>query len=617
MNFPLLLILLGGFLLRLLTARGTILNPDETIVFLVANQPDLKAVYQASLTQPHPPLAVFLLYFWRHLGTSELFLRLFSVVSGTGAVYFFYRFLKLKFDRFTALSGTILFAFLPPVVALSAEVRQYALLLLVGALALFFLEKGFSSSRPWDLLLAGVFSGLAGATQYTGLLLSLTLGVLFLYQAVKKGLKRPLFVAGITGQVFAFGLYIFFYFTHIVRLKGSPMQLFALTGWLRSAYFHPEIEPFLSFLFRATSELFTYLLGGKLFGLIGLLLFLLGVGYSIVKRRLVLTLLVLFPFLSGVLGAVFHLIPYGGTRHSIILAPFFVLGITTTLSFIPKINWLRPGFAGILALTTNIFLTPPAQHIHRQDARPKLMNRAIQFLKENAPPGDTIFADYQSSVLLSYYLADHTRPVPFFGHSHGPFWEFSYGDYLVVTSTEWSLNRAQFLTFAESLFHYYPFSDNRTVWVFDGGWGRPLVLNEAEWGRNLAVFSITAPSTAIENIICAAGEKVRPLLKNPVRSVFLPTRYFKKRLVTATAPLAQEVISYSELYRRAREKPDEFDSTLPALAFWVFGDAEWHAEFMGYMADGESYISAGYRFTLILLSPFREVAVYRVEKIEQ
>lgn len=617
MNFPLILILAGGFILRLLTARGVFLNPDEALVFLVANQPNLNAVYQASLTQPHPPLAFLLLYFWRLLGSSELFLRVFSVFTGTGAIYFFYRFLRLKFDRFTALSGALLFAFLPPVVALSAEVRQYALLLFIGTLALFFLERGFSFSRPWDLFLAGVFSGFAGATQYTGLVLSVTLGVLFLFRAVKERAKRPLLVSGITGQVFAFGLYIFFYFTHIVRLKGSPMQLFAITGWLRSAYFHPELESFLSFLFRATSELFTYLLGRKLFGLIGLLLFLLGILLSIIKRRLALTLLILFPFIAGIVGAVFHLVPYGGTRHAIILAPFVVLGVTTTVSFIPKIKWLKPGFAGVLALGTNIFLTPHPQHIHRQDARPALMNRAIQFLKENAPAGDTIFADYQSSALLSYYLADHTKPVPFFGQTHGPFWEFNYGEYLVVSSPEWSLNRTQFFALAESLFHYYPFGDKRTLWVFDGGWGRPLVLNEAEWGRNLAVFSITAPSTAIESLLCVAGEKVRPLLRSPMRSVFLPTRYFKEVLVTATAPLAREVFSYAELYRRAREKPEEFDATLPALAFWVFEESEWHPEFIGYMGEGESYISAGYRFTVILMSPGREVAVYRIEKVEE
>lgn len=617
MNFPLWLILLGGFLLRLLTARGVFLNPDEAIVFLVANQPDLKAVYQASLTQPHPPLAFSLLYFWRLLGSSELFLRLFSTLTGTGAVYFFYRFLKLKFDRFTALSGALLFAFLPPVVALSAEVRQYALLLLLGAIALFFLESGFSFSRPWDLFLSGIFSGLAGATHYTGLVLSLTLGVVFLFRTVKERAKSLLLVSGILGQVFAFGLYSFFYLTHLVRLKGSPMQLFALTGWLRGTYFHRELEPFLSFLCRATSELFSYLLGGKLLGLIGLFFFLFGVGYSIVKRQLVLTLLVLLPFIAGVLGAVFHLIPYGGTRHAIILAPFVVLGITTTVSFIPRANWLKPGFAGVLAFATNIFLTPPAQHIHRSDARPEFMNRAIKFLKENAPPGDTIFTDYQSSVLLSYYLADHTRPVPFFGQPHGPFWEFNYGDYLVVSSPEWSLNPTQFLTLAESLFQYYHFGDNRTVWVFDGGWGRPLVLNESEWGRNLAVFSITAPTPAIESLICRAGEKMRALIKTPVATVFLPSRYHKSSTITATAPLAQEVISYAELYRRAKQGQEKFDATLPALAFWVFGDAEWQPEFMAYMADGESYISAGYRFTLILLSPGREVAVYQVAKVAE
>ncbi|MEO0026622.1 MAG: hypothetical protein ABIK54_07695, partial [candidate division WOR-3 bacterium] len=66
-----LMVVLAGLLLRVLTARGSWFNPDEALNYLIANQPNLPAVYRASLTNPHPPLYFFLLYCWRLLGTSE------------------------------------------------------------------------------------------------------------------------------------------------------------------------------------------------------------------------------------------------------------------------------------------------------------------------------------------------------------------------------------------------------------------------------------------------------------------------------------------------------------------------------------------------------------------
>src|SRR5580704_2524298 len=65
-----------GFCWRLWLAHATFFNSDEAWHFAVANQDSLLAAYQASLTLAHPPLLVLILYWWRHLGTSEVMLRL-------------------------------------------------------------------------------------------------------------------------------------------------------------------------------------------------------------------------------------------------------------------------------------------------------------------------------------------------------------------------------------------------------------------------------------------------------------------------------------------------------------------------------------------------------------
>src|SRR6266853_2778352 len=76
-------VLLLAFLLRLWKASGTFLNLDEAMHFLASNKPSLAEAYQASLTLAHPPLLILLLHVWRKFGTSELFLRLPSVIAGT------------------------------------------------------------------------------------------------------------------------------------------------------------------------------------------------------------------------------------------------------------------------------------------------------------------------------------------------------------------------------------------------------------------------------------------------------------------------------------------------------------------------------------------------------
>ena len=85
------LVLLLAFLLRLWKASGTFLNLDEAMHFLAANKSSLAEAHQTSLTLAHPPLLILFLHVWRKLGTSELFLRLPSVIAGTIFCWIFFR----------------------------------------------------------------------------------------------------------------------------------------------------------------------------------------------------------------------------------------------------------------------------------------------------------------------------------------------------------------------------------------------------------------------------------------------------------------------------------------------------------------------------------------------
>ena len=145
-------VLVFGFLIRLGFAKCLFLNPDEAWHYLLSVQPSLHAAYQAALTTAHPPLLILFLHYWSRVGTSELVLRLPGVFAGIAFCWITVRWLELIIDRETSRLALPIVAFAPPLISLSAEVRQYWLLLLFVAAALYCLERGMlDRSKMWML----------------------------------------------------------------------------------------------------------------------------------------------------------------------------------------------------------------------------------------------------------------------------------------------------------------------------------------------------------------------------------------------------------------------------------------------------------------------------------
>ncbi|MEN9979428.1 MAG: glycosyltransferase family 39 protein [candidate division WOR-3 bacterium] len=615
-----LVLVLAGLVLRILTARGTWLNPDEALNYLIANQPNLTAVYRASLTNPHPPLYFFLLYCWRLLGTSEIFLRLFSVLASGGAIWFFYRWLKRAINSTAGLAGTFLFAFLPALVGNGTEVRSYSLMLLLATVSLMLLEQGVQENCWQAMLFAGLFSALAGAAHYSALWFSIAAGIYFLIYVFSRKLNSRVVAAGFTGNLSAGLVYLLLYLTHLKNIRNSPMTRFAVTGWLKENYLQPGENP-LVFIGRNTFGFFRYLSGSDVLAIILLVLFISGIttlALSRSGRRQ--ALLIVLPLLLMIAGAVAGLMPYGGTRHSILLGLFATAGIAG-LGMVekPVLKRMLPAGCGLLALLSNLLLSYRGQHISRADNRLDRMHRAIAYLQLKVPPGDTLFTDYQGSALLSYYLADRTQPVEFFGRMTGDFREFDYGGYLVTSIQDWDFNqhRHRFGALVDRLYQHYGWQPDRVLWVFDGGWGMPLMPRE-EFGRNLSVFAVVPelilPQARAESLLFGAAEHAKELGYHQLRTWLIPSRYTSVRLVEKLRGFGVEVLTYDSLYRLVRQERAQFDLRLPALAFWLFNCYEPHPEFMSYMADGESYIAGDYRFTLLLMDSNREIAVYRLER---
>ncbi|MGB9742464.1 MAG: glycosyltransferase family 39 protein [bacterium] len=618
-NLLVLAVIAAGFILRLLTANNTWLNPDEALNYLIANQSSLTAVYQASLTNPHPPLYFLLLFLWRLLGTSEIMLRLLTIVASSAAGWFFYRWLVRAVNPAAGLAGLIIFTFLPALVGNGTEVRSYSLMLLLVSVSLYLMETGIRENSSWNIVLAGIFSALAGSAHYSALWFSVSLGIYFLVSGLSRRLTFRVLLAGIAGQTMVALVYLWLYLTHLKNISHSPMTVFAITGWLRDSYLQPGENP-LFFIGRNTVGLFSYLAGSKLFGYMLLGLFTAGMVVLTLRRQVWLVLLILAPFVFSIAGALLRLMPYGGTRHNILLGLFAGSGIAgLTLAIKPKYQFAGAGVAGLIALLTNLLLSTPGQHIPRPDSSRYQMQKAIAFLRSSAPAGDTIFTDYQGSTLLSYYLARSDRPVQFFGRTGDGFQEFDYGGYLVVSTQEWDFNhqRLRFPALIDRLSQHYHWGPERVIWVFDGGWGRPLVVRQEEFGRNLSVFAVTPgmfiTSAVAESLLLGAIARLQELNLLRARMVVLPSRFASAKVRTVIAGLGVRPLTYQELYQHTRQNKQWFDAQLPALLCWLFNAYEWHPDFMSYMADGESYIAGGYRFTLLLMDVNRQIAVYRLE----
>src|ERR1700716_802093 len=163
-------VVLVGFLARLWAASGIFLNPDEALHFRLANQPSLSLAYAQSATAAHPPLLILFLYYWRALGTSDLWLRLPSVIAGTIFCWVFFKWLAQATNRLTGFIGLLFVSFLLPIIMLAAEVRQYALLLAFSVGALYFLDRAFAEDSVALMVASALFLYFAMLTHYSAFL---------------------------------------------------------------------------------------------------------------------------------------------------------------------------------------------------------------------------------------------------------------------------------------------------------------------------------------------------------------------------------------------------------------------------------------------------------------
>jgi Dolichyl-phosphate-mannose-protein mannosyltransferase len=510
-------ITLLGFLVRLWRASGTFLNPDEALHFRLANQLSLALAYRESLTASHPPLLTFVLYYWRSFGTSELWLRMPLVLATVAFCWMFYKWLSHAAGSLAGFIGLLFAAFLPPIVLLSTEIRQYPLLLAFLASSLYFLDEALaknSTGRMWAFTACLYFAMLS---HYSAFLFAAALGIYALLRFFTARFPFRLVTAWAAGQLGALGLAILLYKTHISKL-GVGESRTVLQGWmseffLRRSYFDPTRDNPVLFLVGHTFGVFQYFFGqlavGDVVGLlfiVGVVLLLRGKGFSYGRdSSRQLGILLLLPFAIAGCATLAHVYPYGGTRHVAFLIIPGVAGVSVAIVRLAAGRWNRGIAATALVLLACIAFgkTRPPK-MERADQSRSHMTAAIDFVRRNVDPSNVIFVDYQTDLILGHYLCQQ-RPITFDAAPAG-FEQFSCEGYRVVSvdyKTEWQFWADNFPEHWFSLVQAYHLKPEDTVWVFQTGWGVALPedlrkhytefhdLRFQSFGDNIKIFKLT------------------------------------------------------------------------------------------------------------------------------
>jgi len=510
-------VLLVGFLARFRTASGTFLNPDEALHFRLANQTSLAAAYKEALTAAHPPGLILLLYFWRNLGASELWLRLPSVIAGSVFCWMFYKWLAAATNRLTGFIGLLFVSLLAPIVGISAEIRQYALLLAFLTCALYFLDRAFAEKSAGPMAAFSLFLYLAMGSHYSAFLFAGALGIYALLRIFAEHPPTPLVSLWAFGQMCGLGFGVFLYKVHLSHLGMNDSRT-VMQGWmsdyyLRRSYYDPAHDNPVLFLITHSFGVFQYFFGQLAMGDMVGLLFLVGVGFLLWDRkpaenlstRRRLAALLLLPFAIACAADLRHLYPYGGTRHVAFLIIPGVAGVSVALARLAGGRWARGlAFALCILALCLIFGKPRPPRMDRADQRRAQMAAAMEFVRQNIPPQAMIFVDYQTDLILGHYLC-RQQPIVL-DESVAGFESFSCGGYRVISAnykTAWMFSSENFVSDWNWLVRAYGLQPGEKVWNFQCGWGIKLTgelrsqfaefhdLPVTGFGENIQIFPLT------------------------------------------------------------------------------------------------------------------------------
>jgi hypothetical protein len=428
-------IIAAGFALRVVYSNLCYLNPDEAQHFSAARPSSWVEAYQASLGKSHPPLYILILHGFLFLGRSELIARLPSVVGGTAALWPAFAWMRRILGQIPALAGLVFIALSPAAISASSEVRQYGLLLCFVCFSIYATERALSEHSISWAIAQGLFLLGALLTNYTALIVILSITVYVVLYWRSTGVPRRIVITMGLCHLALAAVLVWLYFAHLRgRFSAGPI---GAMDYLRAYYYASGLETPLDFAWRMVFSTFFRAVGSHLLALPSIIIFLAGVAAILVGRTKTVPLtavLVASPFVIGFAAAVFQIFPFAGSRHQTYLLPFFAAGIAASFA------WLQQRIAGIMLVAGTMVVAPiwairDGTPDNNRTVRPMSdMYTAMEYIRGVVPPGATLFVDYETREVLEYYLARGDKQLDRFRHKGVEEW---LGGYRVVVPAKY------------------------------------------------------------------------------------------------------------------------------------------------------------------------------------
>jgi len=506
-----------GFAIRVWYASRTYLNGDEVLHFLTANRPTWADMMRNQASLSHPPLLIFILRFWRHLGTSEVVLRMPSILAGMVFCWFAYKWFRMLLPEGAAWIAFVFVVFLPSSIDLSTEIRQYALLLAFAVGSAYYIERAFRERSAKLMAISGGFLLFAICSHYSSFLFAVAMGLYGTARMRGEWPRRSFLATWIGVQIGALALCAFFYVSHISRMgKLYSATADATHGWmgneyLGNSYFDPAKTSIPLFIFARTGGVFQYAMRQLGVGDVAFLLFICGI-VLIFRKQHVLSrsssrlvgVLLLLPFAVNCATALLRRYPYGGTRHSAFLLPFALAGVATGLSYFCRFRVTSSVIAAlIIAMACYVLPARRLPYTSTQLQKREKMQEAMSFIREQIPSDQTIFADLQSGLILQHYLCGAQSILP----TRGPeFVTFRCGGHRVIQSDAFVFTPQTFFSGWARLISGYKLVPGTQVWIVQVSWSsslandlekvRGVAISPVQFGEHIQLFPMTVGERA-------------------------------------------------------------------------------------------------------------------------
>ena len=510
----------AGFAARIASATTTYLNPDEILHYLLIDQPSLFLAYKASLTNAHPPLIYLVLYACHLVGRSELVLRLPLILAGTAFCWLMFEWVQTLFRGAAGLFALVVVAFSPIQIALSAEIREYALLLCCISAALYFLERAFQEKSSRMMWCFSLSLYLAILSHYSAVFFVIACGVYALARFADSKSPRTLLAQWAIVQLGALAIYLFLYVTHVSKIK-DHVALWALP--FGDTFFQSGQQSIFRFTGVNTWNIFLYMFAQSYVAEAMLIACIGGVAFLFFRdfthtsgkqdsRHLGIQLLL--PFLGIWAAALAGIYPYVGSRHTAVLTPFVIAAASFAFAAAcRKRLWPALLAASLLAGVSLGYANPSEPGFTKADQNRRLMTAAVGELRQAIPEGGLILVDQESSLALAFYYCEPQAHL--LNWSGAEFDELHCQGHPVVTLHFWHLRPEGLAESFEKMAQHYGLKPGNRVWVFQAGWKGYLL---AKLPEQLAQFRCVTPKTFGENITIVplmVGPDLSPIAQAP------------------------------------------------------------------------------------------------------